>query len=39
VVIPEPVDTAGPVDTTHDRQCFIEQARWNIAYDGPVPRC
>lgn len=32
-------------DTRHDYQgpyeyqCFIEQPRWNVALDGPVPRC
>ncbi|WP_457190552.1 hypothetical protein [Nocardioides sp. P5_E3] len=23
----------------YTRQCFIEQPRWNVALDGPVPRC
>jgi hypothetical protein len=22
-----------------ERQCFIEQPHWNVALDGPVPRC
>ena len=36
---PATVVTTEPVDTAGDRPCFIEQARWNVAYDGPVPRC
>lgn len=28
---------SGPVH--HDRPCFIVQSHWNVALDGPQPRC
>ncbi|WP_165821009.1 hypothetical protein [Nocardioides gansuensis] len=39
---PAPVhvsDVAPSIDVTGTRPCFMERAHWNIAVDGPVPRC
>lgn len=35
-VMPAIVDTVGDHP---ERRCFIAPARWNVALDGPVPRC
>jgi len=33
------VAPASDTYTPFEHQCFIEQPHWNVALDGPVPRC
>ena len=37
--IAAPAASGATTSTDHARPCFIVQAHWNTAFDGPAPTC